>query len=814
MKRILKKVITIAMAAALMTASLAGCQEKKEQDIPKEQGNSEGVPADTASDQKAMGRYLEEDIQIPEGILNILAIQKQQDKSVNMATSNEAGNREIWNSTDAGKTWTKKLDFPTEIQSEANSYLVHSALSSTGEMAFIEFSQEGEWYGSFVDQSGKYTRLNVSQESSNSSQATQAVGEGEAMADEGNTQATSEEPTEGGSSVNEGSEGNQMPKIILQEVLFNQKGELFMLSSQGIYKIDTATGEIKQSYSEGDQTSAFGIAGDSMVVLTNTEVKIYDVVSGKQSEKDKVLEQQIKESTSLAEIAGTSGPKPIVFQEGVDNNSIYYTNSKGLFYHTIGGTITEQVIDGALNTLGSPSTRFVSMTALEDQSFMITFTDDDGFKMMHYVYSKDTPTVPGTELKVYSLEDNMEVRQAIAQFQKKNPDICVTMEIGMTGDNAVTASDAIRTLNTNIMADKGPDIMVLDGIPVKSYVEKGLLTDLSNILAPIEASDGLQANIKNLYETDGKIYAIPTRFKVPAIQAEESIIDAVKDLTTLADQAEQLRKDNPDVQTVLTSNSVGLTISSLYDICSASWEKEDGSLDEAKLKEFFTLLKRLYEVDDHTQEKELLEQMESMGSEVNDFKGIGVGSIALIMKNSLINIGEISTLYSFAQMLSINEKAGNLNYTNLNGQTEKVIIPGTTIGISSKSTKQKEAESFLAFLLSKDAQLKNQGGGFPINKAAFHEMLSEQNEHGALGSLASTSESGEMLELMIMLPKEEEIKRFEQMVAGLEHTPLMDRVIRETVEEQAYNLVNNGDSVEKVVDAVMQKVNLYLVEQQ
>ena len=75
-------------------------------------------------------------------------------------------------------------------------------------------------------------------------------------------------------------------------------------------------------------------------------------------------------------------------------------------------------------------------------------------KVVAFTYSADTPTVPDTELTVYSLEENSSIRQAVVMFQKKYPDIFLTLETGMSGDDGVTRTDALKTLNTEIMAGK------------------------------------------------------------------------------------------------------------------------------------------------------------------------------------------------------------------------------------------------------------------------------------------------------------------------------------------------------------------------
>ena len=51
-----------------------------------------------------------------------------------------------------------------------------------------------------------------------------------------------------------------------------------------------------------------------------------------------------------------------------------------------------------------------------------------------------------------------------------------------------TESDALKTLNTEIAAGNGPDVILLDGLPVESYIEKGLLEDISDVISRIYKS--------------------------------------------------------------------------------------------------------------------------------------------------------------------------------------------------------------------------------------------------------------------------------------------------------------------------------------
>ena len=128
-------------------------------------------------------------------------------------------------------------------------------------------------------------------------------------------------------------------------------------------------------------------------------------------------------------------------------------------------------------------------------------------------------------------------------IRQEYADIYVNLEIGMTDDNGVTLEDALKTLSTDILAGNGPDVLILDGMPVDSYVEKGILTDISDVVDEVKASDGLVDSIVKDSTKDGKIYTIPTRFLVSFITSDQQTVDAGKSTQALADRIETLAKD-------------------------------------------------------------------------------------------------------------------------------------------------------------------------------------------------------------------------------------------------------------------------------
>lgn len=111
-----------------------------------------------------------------------------------------------------------------------------------------------------------------------------------------------------------------------------------------------------------------------------------------------------------------------MFMDGDEEGTVFYVDSTGLYRYAFGGNVIEQVIDGSLNTISSANKAFEDMVLGPDGKIYIAEIDYNSStmsgKLYSYTYSADTPTVPDTELTIYSLEDNSSIRQAVAMFQK------------------------------------------------------------------------------------------------------------------------------------------------------------------------------------------------------------------------------------------------------------------------------------------------------------------------------------------------------------------------------------------------------------
>ena len=68
-------------------------------------------------------------------------------------------------------------------------------------------------------------------------------------------------------------------------------------------------------------------------------------------------------------------------------------------------------------------------------------------------------------------------------------------------------------------------MLVLDGLPVESYIEKGVLEDLGDMITPMAESGELYPNIaENFTGSDGSVYQFPVRVGIPVIYGNEAVI--------------------------------------------------------------------------------------------------------------------------------------------------------------------------------------------------------------------------------------------------------------------------------------------------
>lgn len=755
------KAAGLVLAVVLAITSLAGCSDTKggaETEGGSNGGASGNAGNETAGNETAgggKGRFLETEVSLPEQIDHLTTVRKLSDGSISAVGYNANSlTYYILNTTDLGETWQT-----TEIQGMEQLYVNNSAISPDGGAALLGH------YGEMALVSRDGTASNIS--------------------------LTLPAYSGGGDTRNQ-----------VSAAAYTEDGTLLILDMEGaLYQADTGTGELKKiSTNIAEDIDYFGVAGNQAVAVTPSGVILLDSKTGAIAE-DEALKQV---TNSHQEGYASTGVYPVVFTEGAQEGSVIYVNHQGLFYHRAGGSVNEQLINGQLVSLGDSSLSFYSVITVDESNYLLAGMDSLSTpRIYRYTYDGEASTVPEKQLKVYALEDSSVLQQAITYFQKQNPDVFVKKIIGLSGGDGVTAEDALRTLSTDIMAGNGPDVLVLDGIPVESYIEKGILADISDLISEVENADGMFENIKAAYTRDNGIFEMPSRFYFSAIEGDEAALSAGSSLTSMLEHMKKVKEENPESKGLPPKTASGL-LYELYYAASAGLQAEDGSVSEEKLTEFLTAAKGIYEMDTYSQEE--------YNTEVKNYSiwsGMLYGSLSGSSRLSYKSTLDIGTITDFSRVQSIYgaEKQLGGNYRPFGGDNAS-FVPYVSVGIASGSEAEEMAREFVKGILGKACQ-SAANEGFPVNRAAYVEKQGQQKAY-SIGS--SSPDGSEIIGIEVELLTQEQVDILTRQIEGLKQPALTDRVIQELVIEEGIKCLSGSQSVEDTVSTIMQKVKLYVSE--
>lgn len=731
--------------------------------------------------EKAMGRYLEEEVTLPEETVTVDKVCFLADGTMRIAYRGADHAFKIADSKDNGQTWDTPRELQQEILGLTDAEGSAVALAEDGGI-FAVSSMVTENPDTFLH---KYHYVTP---------------EGEVR------------ELDGGASLGE--------DFYAFKADFTASGNVILFGTGSLAEMSMEDGSLVHTYDDA-AVQGFGLAGNLLISIVDGTLHYYDTETGEPAGDESPLTQQVAAREENLYLTTTSS-WPVVFTQQ-EENGILYVDRGGLYLYSKGGTVVEQLVDGSLVSVGSPMVSFLDVAAGSDGSFYLAAQDyssgDASGKLFKYTYHEEVSAVPDTELDVYMLTDDAFMQQAATLFQKKYPDIFVNLQTGMTGDNAVTETDAIKMLNTEIMAGNGPDVMILDGIPDGTYVERGMLADISGIVK--EA--GLLENIQSAYEEeDGSIYRMPTRFAMPLLLGNEEDMEKVTDLTTLADVVEAHKEEySMNFYATTKGAAPGLLLKTLSDTSAASWMKEDGTLDETKIKEFLEQANRIYQA----QLEAINAYFEAYGVNLSDMEAeysnvsrqdypvnAGVSSVGSM---ELLSYGGMYSPNDLFMMTSAQKKRPELVYKIFDGQAQNCFLPESLVGISAKAEEKEAAELFVEFLFSEEAQNNGKNTGFPVKQSVYESAeYWEMGKEGELISVMSWSDSsgegGETLE--IVNSSDEQLKEMQELGKTLTTPAFDNRIILNAVTDAGSRYLKGETDLDTAVREAVSQVNLYLSE--
>lgn len=800
-KTAVSKTLALFLSAALL---FAGCG--------KTGGEQESVGDMAGGGDKTMGRYVEEEIGKPEEMERNGGIVRLADGTLQIFDFNQGP----FVSQDEGKTWTKKYDDWSGMVGEG--YFMNAAAAKDGSL-FLVYST----YDAVSSEEGE----EASQEEESDAERSEQPDTEPAETEDTEVQVEESDMFTIDCHYMFVSPEGETREIMLPFDMDNYElitncwytpdGRLLASQGGAIYEINQEDGSLTVLFeTDGDADTAC-FSDTQMVAFTNTKAYRFDLVKGELLEQDEELDKFISGLTNNGEkgVYWTSGNYSFLVAMDKDN-TLYLACQDGLYQCTAGES-PKQLLQGTLCSMGDPSNGKYGMLVEDGPVFLVLFSSG----LSRFTYDETMPATPDKELKVYSLKKDQTLQQAVSAYQKAHQDVFVKYEVGMSGENGLTAEDAIKALNTEIMAGNGPDVIMLDGLPIESYLAKGMLADLSENLKTVEEKEEFFDNITRVFEQDGKIYAIPTRFRIPLLMGNEEFVSNIQDLPSLSAVMEEMREKNPE-GSILSAYTPEILLQMLAIASEPTWSKEDGNLQEETVKEFLTQAKKIYDTEisgiSDSEKEEFLNSFrgsdDSSGTAEETALDISWSILNFLTKSQAqLAIGSSQQVsLDFTNVISVPRVKPEVVYKPLSLQAENVFQAESIVGVSAKAAEPEMAREFVEMLLSYNV-MSMQQEPYPVNAASFDSLFNTDIEgDGAFGSMGISKDDGSITTLDLYWPNEEEQKGLEQMVRSLKTPYLPGSPIEQAVLEAGVSVLEGNMSVDEGVAQIKQKIQLYLSE--
>nr|WP_294484851.1 extracellular solute-binding protein [uncultured Anaerosporobacter sp.] len=726
------RLLVLFLCVVLISSLLIGCKSRGDKE-------TSSVP---------MGRYMEQELELPE---------EYQESHIISILSNVDNELEVYLATATtmialiydGESWTEKtISWINSI--DQNKYMIYKVI----------LGKDNQYYLITVDYSSGEYQYMIYKEDGELAQKLEIP-----------WLETKTEDYKG-----------EMSYPNVEDIQVLEDGTLVILPSiygESVNMFDPSTGELIQDYS----------------LIAPVAVSNQDLI-GYSTDQQKLLRMD-KSGRETASYVYDAVLDNSLIQE-VDGN-IYSLNSAGVSVLQKDGSLWQTIVEGGLTTLSDQTMVFQELAVMEKEKAayaVLAYDSQYNIKLYYYQFDENVASIPSTQMNVYSLYLNPTIRQAIIKYQSEHPDVLINYTYAIENGEASNAnlSDTIRALNTELLAGNGADILVLDGLPRDSYVEKGVLEDISDRIKPLVDDDTLNKKIMQNYLSDSSCYYIPLRFQVPLAYGNKEVVEAMPSLDAMIALLE-----NKDVTGLFNNIGAENFANLFWALYSKELVTAEKTINEETLGKYLDMLQSL---------------MGKLGEE-NIFN---FGTTQLQIDNAIeldrgfsMYFGENNKSETFVeQLLSLSDcqvtlagaREVGMYYSTFDNQ----YIESGLVGINKASKNKELAKEFLAYLLGDKVQSSTAFDGFPVNAKALDGVMNEVDALQGM-SIAIDTEIRQ-----IEAPDEEQVKELYDKMKELDNPISYDYMLSSLVIDQVKDFLEDKVSKEEAVQNIMNVAKGYLAE--
>ncbi len=533
--------------------------------------------------------------------------------------------------------------------------------------------------------------------------------------------------------------------------------------------------------------------------------------------------QMVQLSDNKAEKIELESKSPTIKLQVTKEGDINLLDDTGIHQYKKGGTMWETILDGRQLTMSSPSffiTDFELLPGTYDTYYVMFRStiagQEDIFATYQFVenaagdlnsqpiqnieatdsFESKEMNQPKREITIYSLWPNATVTQAIYNYTQLHKDVTINHIVSITDMKNPLQSDVIRALNTEILGGNGADIILMDGLPLSAYIEKGILMDLSDCLSDLLDEKNLIPNIADNFIQDGKIFCMPIRFYMPIYAMSEDISEYTKSVEDLAAYCKSSEKALMEPLCYKT-----LVQMFLYTYADEIFS-EDGVIMEDRLLSFLSSMNEIAKQTGATEDGStgmFIGDSPSFDASNYRMRRILCGYAGLLEEQDIASTISFIGDYSDLRTACFFTKRKDGRYIPIND----TFMPNGMVAINKNTKNEELAKDFVTFLFNEEVQSKHLYDGFPMNEKALTAWGQEP-----FNKLEVTAAGSYIFDALTV----EEKQKVMEEVRTLTKPVFSDRICLDMLLDGSVEYLKGEKTLEQATAEISQKVNLYLSE--
>ncbi|MCM1569499.1 MAG: extracellular solute-binding protein [Roseburia sp.] len=417
------------------------------------------------------------------------------------------------------------------------------------------------------------------------------------------------------------------------------------------------------------------------------------------------------------------------------NTDFVYGANDGIYTYNMGDDAAVKIMDYVNSDINVGN--LTRITMIDDTHFVGVYYDAIEWNSCAAIFTKVNPEdIKDKQILVLGgsyVSSDSQLMKRVIDFNKSSDTHRIVVKDYSSYNSSEDYMAGYTQLNNDIISGNMPDILqVSSGMPIESYVSKGLLANIDELIAGDEELSKVEfmQNVFDAYRVDGKLYQVLPSFRVQSFIAKSSLVGDRKGWTM--QELKEIQPTLPEGISIFGETTRDSFLNTIMEYCGRDFvDVNTGkcSFDSQTFIDLLELANTFPEEIDYSDDRYGDDWWMNYQSQYRD-------------NRTLLNEMYISSLMWVKEDIngSMGEDVSYVGFPTEDGQGS-ILAATDSYAISAKSANVDGAWNFIRHYLTEEYQKSDEFWGLSV-----HKKILEDSKKLAMEKSYWTDENGEKIE--------------------------------------------------------------------